>query len=111
MFTLAARLVGLRRYFPSNIALAWLATRAGLKWGMPAMLLVPAYGALGYWLHAQATVGGPGWLSLLALICAISAIKFAVNGPISLLRLAAARAREARLRRQLARQDAELIDA
>lgn len=111
MRALAERIVGIRRYFPSNIALAWLCTRAGLKWGVPAMLLVFVYKALGEWLHAAGQESGQGWMSLLAVICAISAIKFAVNGPVSLVRLLAARMQEARLRRQFVRQDAELIDA
>lgn len=109
MFTLAARIVSVRRYFPSNIALARLRTRAGLKWGVPAMLLAPVYAVLGYWLHAQAQASGQGWLSVFAVVCAMSAIKFAVNGPVSLMRLVAVRIREARLRRAHARQDAELV--
>lgn len=111
MRRLAERIVGIRRYFPSNIALAWLRTRDGLKWGVPAMLLALGYRALAEWLHAEGQASGQGWMSVLALICAISAIKFAVNGPVSLVRLAAARAQEARLRRELAGQDAALIDA
>lgn len=109
MFTLAARIVGIRRYFPSNVLLARLRTRSGLKWGAPAMILAPAYGLLAYWLHAQMQAGGPGWLSLLAVVCAISAVKFAVFGPVSLILLGAARIREARLRRSATRQDATLL--
>lgn len=105
MFALATRLVGLRIYFPSNIAIALLRTRRGLKWGVPAMLLSPAYGALAYWLHAQAEATGIGWLSLLAVVCAISAIKFAAFGPLSLMLLAVARRRD----RRHAARDAELV--
>lgn len=111
MFTLAARIVGIRRYFPSNLLLAWLSSRPGLKWGIPAMLLAPAYAAIGYWLHSHVPAGGPGWLSLLAVICAISAIKFVVFGPVSVMLLGAARIREARRSRSATRQNAELLAA
>lgn len=108
MFTLATRIVGIRRYFPSNVTLAWLRSRTGLKWGVPAMMLALAYLALGYWLQAQSQAGGPGWWSLLAVVCAISAIKFAVFGPVSLVLLAAARIREARARHAVTREEATL---
>lgn len=108
---LAGWIVRIRRYYPSNLALAWLQSRRGLKWGVPAMLIALVYIYLGYWLHTQAQTTGEGWISVFAVVCAISAVKFAVNGPVTLLKLAAARIREARARRAAQREDAELAAA
>ena len=68
----------LRAYAPTNILLRQMRSRDGLKWAIPAALvLVPTY------LFAAATStaviddGGPGWLNLVSLTCIWNAIKFA----------------------------------
>lgn len=69
-----------------------LGTRRGP--GMPTMLLAVPY------LYAAAICttiindGGPGWLYLLVLLFAWTALKFLWIGPVSLGRLVGARARE-----------------
>lgn len=108
MFTLTTMVVGIRRYFPSNIVLARLRTRAGLKWGVPAMMLALPYLLLAVWLHSAGQSADAGWMSVFAVICAMSAIKFLVFGPVSLVLLLAARIREARYRRAAARTHAAL---
>lgn len=81
-------------WLPSNIVLNAIRTRRGLKWGPPAMLLAIPYFALAYWCTVTIDNGGPGWLHLVVLICIWSGFKFVWIGPISLVRLAAARVSE-----------------
>ncbi|GAA2974655.1 hypothetical protein JOD63_000384 [Microbacterium terrae] len=88
----------LRRAMPTNLLIAAIMTRRGLKWGAPAMLLAPVY-----LLGAVVSVGligqgAPKWLYLLAFICLWNAIKFVVVGPVTLIRLAYLRMLEARAR-------------
>lgn len=89
----------LRRYAPTNILIAAIFTRRGLKWGMLAMLVAGAYllgAALSVGLIER---GAPGWFNLLVLLFLWNAIKFVVVGPVSVAWLARARMGEARERR------------
>lgn len=84
----------LRRYMPSNIVLDLLRTRRGLRWGVPAMLLAVPYLIVAYWCTISIGSGGPGWLHLIVLICLWSALKMVLFGPVSVVLLVRARARE-----------------
>ena len=96
----------LRTYMPTNILLDALRTRRGLKWGVPAMLIAAPY-LLGAWLlTVWIADGGPGWLNLLVLLFIWNALKFLVNGPITLIILIWARLAERRDRRLAERQAA-----
>jgi hypothetical protein len=89
-----------RRFMPTNIALDAIHTRRGLKWGVPAMLIAIPY-ALGAALCAGlAEAGGSGWLNVLTVLFVWNALKFVVAGPITLIRLASVRRREARASRR-----------
>ncbi len=62
----------LRAYAPTNIALDYFRSRRGLKWALPAALvLTPAYWGAGYAVTTLIENGGPGWLNLLAALCAL----------------------------------------
>ncbi|MGB4776902.1 sulfate permease [Microbacterium sp.] len=96
----------LRTYMPTNVLLAALRTRRGLKWGVPAMLIAVPY-LLGAWLlTVWIADGGPGWLNLLVLLFIWNALKFLVNGPITLILLIRARVAERRDRRLAERESA-----
>ena len=84
----------LRVWMPTNILLDVLRTRRGLKWGVPAMLLSVVYFTIAYWCTTLIDGGAPGWLHLIVLLCIYNAFKFLIYGPISLVRLIAARRRE-----------------
>ena len=84
----------LRRYMPSNILIDLIRTRRGLKWGVPAMLIAIPYLGIAYLLSTAVQNGGPGWLNLSVLVAIWSALKMLWIGPISLVLLARARARE-----------------
>lgn len=83
-----------QRSMPTNILIRATHTRRGLKWGVPAMLLAVVYiviaAALALWIAG----GAPGWINLLVLVCLWNALKFLVNGPITLVRLARVRGLE-----------------
>ena len=89
----------LRRYMPTNVLLDAIRTRRGLKWGLPAMLLVAPYLYVAGILRVVIEDGGPGWLHLLVLLCVWNAMKFAIMGPVSLVLLLRVRAAEWRDRR------------
>ena len=94
----------LRTYMPTNILLDVLRTRRGLKWGVPAMLIAAPY-LLGAWLlTVWIADGGPGWLNLLVLLFIWNALKFLVNGPITMIVLIRARVAERRDRRLAERE-------
>ena len=94
----------LRTHMPTNILLDALRTRHGLKWGVPAMLIAAPY-LLGAWLlTVWIADGGPGWLNLLVLLFIWNALKFLVNGPITLFVLIRARVAERRDRRRAERE-------
>lgn len=90
-----------QRTMPTNILIRATHTRRGLKWGPPAMLLAVVYiviaAALAQWVAGRA----PGWINLLVLLCLWNALKFTVNGPITVTRLARIRARERRYSEEL----------
>lgn len=92
MLTLAMRAavgwIALTRWFPSNLLIAWLRTRGGLKWG--ALVSLPA--ALGYfaaavWLAWLVHDGAPGWVAVFAMVALVSTVKFALFIPWSLVLL------------------------
>lgn len=94
----------LRTYMPTNILLDALRTRRGLKWGVLAMLIAAPY-LLGAWLlTVWIADGGPGWLNLLVLLFIWNALKFLVNGPITLVMLFRARLAERREHRVAVRE-------
>ncbi|HWV50645.1 MAG TPA: sulfate permease [Microbacterium sp.] len=93
----------LRRYMPTNVVLDLIRTRRGLKYGVPAMLLAAPYLYVAYLLTGLIEGGGPGWLHLLVLVCVWDAMKFVFMGPVSVVLLARARAREWRERRDCRR--------
>lgn len=90
----------LRRFMPTNILLDAIHTRRGLKWGVPAMLLAVPYGLGALLCLGLAEGEAPGWLYLVGLLLAWNALKFVVAGPMTLIRLARVRVREARVRRE-----------
>ncbi|GAA1996366.1 sulfate permease [Microbacterium pumilum] len=91
----------LRRRMPTNILLAAIFTRRGLKWGMLAMLIAVPYMAAALLCAALLGQGAPGWVNILVLLCLWNATKFVVAGPISLARLVRVRLHEERLLRRL----------
>lgn len=98
----------LRRYMPSNILLDLIRTRNGLKWGVPAMLLAAPYLGVAAWCTNLIESGGPGWLHLVVLICIWNAFKMLWIGPVSVVLLVRARAKERQARKRGERQvDAE----
>jgi hypothetical protein len=99
----------LRTYMPTNILLDALRTRRGLKWGVPAMLLAGPYLLSAWLLTAWLANGGPGWLNLLVLLFIWNALKFLVNGPVTLVVLIRARLAERRERRLAERQRRALV--
>jgi hypothetical protein len=85
----------LRVYAPTNIALDYLRSRRGLKWALPAALvLTPAYWGAGYAVTTLIENGGPGWLNPLAALLAWNGLKFALLGFWSPVLLARARVSE-----------------
>lgn len=85
-----------QRTMPTNILIRATHTRGGLKWGVPAMLLAVVYLVLAAALAQWVTSGAPGWINLLVLVCLWNALKFVVNGPITVVRLVRVRAIEKR---------------
>lgn len=104
---LSARGYGWFHYAPTNLLInAIRYNRRGLKWGIPAMLLLG-----GGYIYAAAICttilshGGPGWLNLLVLLFVWNTFKFFWIGPVSLVLLIRSRRREAE-----ERNDARLAD-
>ncbi|MBD7958639.1 sulfate permease [Microbacterium sp. Sa4CUA7] len=87
-----------QRSMPTNILVRATHTRRGLKWGVPAMLLAVVYIVIAAALAQWVADGAPGWINLLVLLCLWNALKFAVNGPATAVRLTRVRARERRYR-------------
>jgi hypothetical protein len=83
---------------PTNILIRATHTRRGLKWGVPAMLLAVVYIVIAAALAQWVAGGAPGWINLLVLVCLWNALKFVINGPVTLVRLVRARAYERRYR-------------
>lgn len=97
-----------QRTMPTNMIIRATHTRRGLKWGVPAMLLAVVYGVLAAALAQWVADGAPGWINLLVLVCLWNALKFVVNGPITLVRLVRVRALERRYRRAGAASNATM---
>ena len=100
LWILSIRIRGfLRRYAPTNILLAAIHTRRGLKWGMLAALLAAPYVFAAVVCVELVEGGAPGWVNLLVLLFLWNALKFVIAGPVSVIRLIHARAVESRARR------------
>lgn len=99
---LSERGYGLFRYAPTNLLLAAIRyRRRGLKWGIPAMLLLGG----GYYFATAICYTiiereGPSPLYLLVLLFGWNALKFFWIGPVSLIVLLTVRAQERRQRRE-----------
>ncbi|WP_174776311.1 MULTISPECIES: sulfate permease [Cryobacterium] len=87
-----------RRFMPTNIALAAIHTRRGLKWGLPATLLAVPYTFAMVLCAGLADNSGAGWLNLFALLFAWNSLKFLVAGPATSITLVRVRGREERCR-------------
>ncbi|MFP5435308.1 MAG: sulfate permease [Alphaproteobacteria bacterium] len=87
-----------QRTMPTNILIRATRTRRGLKWGVPAMILAVVYIVIAAALAQWVASGAPGWINLLVLVCLWNALKFVVNGPITLVQLVRVRALERRYR-------------
>lgn len=85
-----------QRSMPTNLLIRATHTRRGLKWGVPAMLIAVVYIVIAAALAQWVAGGAPGWFNLLVLLCLWNALKFAVNGPITLVRLLRVRRLERR---------------
>ncbi|WP_144588604.1 sulfate permease [Brevibacterium casei] len=97
---LSERGYGLFRYAPTNLLLGAIRyRRRGLKWGIPAMLVL---GGAYYFATAICYTiierEGPGPLYLLVLLFGWNALKFFWIGPVSLTALLTVRAQEQRQR-------------
>ncbi len=88
-----------QRTMPTNILIRATRTRRGLKWGVPAMLLAVGYIVIAAALAQWVAGGASGWINVLVLVCLWNALKFVVNGPVTVVRLLRVRALERRLRR------------
>lgn len=86
----------LRRFMPTNILLAWIFTRRGLKWGILAWPLAAVYILAALLCAGLAEQGAPGGVNLLVLLLLWNAAKFVLAGPVSLIWLIRVRIREAR---------------
>lgn len=87
-----------QRTMPTNILIRATHARRGLKWAVPAMLLAVVYIVIAAALAQWVAGGAPGWINLLVLVCLWNALKFVVNGPITVVRMMRARAIERRHR-------------
>ena len=58
------------RYAPTNLLIAAIRTRRGLRWGFPAMLLAVPYWFVASWCVTTIENGGPRWLNALVLLAA-----------------------------------------
>ncbi|MEI3866403.1 sulfate permease [Microbacterium sp. CCNWLW134] len=85
-----------QRSMPTNILIRATHTRRGLKWGVSAMLLAVVYIVIAAALAQWVAGGAPGWINLLVLLCLWNAVKFAINGPVTLVRLARVQSYERR---------------
>ena len=87
----------LQAFAPTNILLRHLRTRAGLKWAIPAaLLLAPTYLFAAAITTTVIADGGHGWLNLVALTRIWNGFKFGGLGVLSLPMLLARLARSRR---------------
>lgn len=100
IWTASVRVHDVLSYAPTNLLLAAIRTRRGLKWGVPAMLLAVPYGAVASLCGTAVEAGGPGWLNLVLLLAAWNMLKFLIMGPVSVILLIQARLREAACQRR-----------
>ena len=96
-----------RRYLPSNILIAAIRTRRGLKWGVPAMLLAVPYLLIASLCVQAIADNGPGWLHLVVLWSIWNALKMLWIGPVSVVLVIGARLRERAERRRQQRVEVE----
>jgi hypothetical protein len=79
LWTLSAAIRGyLRFYMPTNRAVDWLRSPRGLKWAVPAALVLTA--AYLYGMSVAALVAqrpGLGWMNMLVILFFWNALKFA----------------------------------
>lgn len=105
IFTGIARAaVLMQRYVPSLRLITRIRRRDGLKWGLPAMPIAGLYFLLARLCQELINGGGSWLLSIPMLWCLIIGIAFLTLGPVSVVMLIRARAREAIQRRQEPRQ-------
>ncbi|MFD2674794.1 sulfate permease [Gulosibacter bifidus] len=84
----------MRRLMPTNIVLDKLRSRRGLKWGIPAMLLVVVYFYLAALMSVLVEHDASKWLYPVMVVCVWNGFKFLLYGPVSLVLLARVRAAE-----------------
>ncbi|MBX3088401.1 MAG: sulfate permease [Cryobacterium sp.] len=101
----------MRRFMPTNIAIDATRTRRGLKWGAPLMVLAIPYLYVGSIMTTLIDGGASKWLYLVALVCIWNALKFIINGPITLALLARTRVEEHRAVRYAQRATGPLVEA
>ncbi|MBS1698406.1 MAG: sulfate permease [Actinobacteria bacterium] len=90
------------QYAPTNLLInAIRYRRRGLKWGIPAMIVLGGGYIYGMAIcYTIITREGPGPLNLLILLFFWNALKFLWTGPVSLIDLTRVRAQERRQRRE-----------
>lgn len=73
-----------KAYAPSNIAIALLRTRRGLKWAIPtALVSVPALLWVAHLMTVLVEHGASGWLLVVTLICCVDGCKFSALALLS----------------------------
>lgn len=73
----------IKAYAPSNLAIAYLRTRRGLKWAIPtAVVIVPSLLYVAYLTTLLVDHGATRWLLVLSLVCLVDVCKF---GTLALL--------------------------
>ncbi|GAB2563725.1 sulfate permease [Leucobacter ruminantium] len=112
IFALATRaataLFIVTRYLPGNLLIAWLRSRKGVKFGVPAMLLAFPYWWFGMWIESLIQNGAlPGAFYLIVAACAFTMAKLFLMGPISLVLLIKTRWCEILARRRGSRLEQE----
>lgn len=90
----------MRRCMPTNVILALIRRRQGLKWGVPAMALAVPYLLVAFWCANLTAAGGPGWVNIITLLALWNMLKFIAIGPTSFVLLLRSRRHEARVRQQ-----------
>ena len=99
MFVLASHIVIAvmrfsRRWLPSHRLVAYLRTRRGLRWGLPAAGLGIAYLMAARWLFELVAAGATQWLYLGDLLLLAGAARLIAGGLFAVPRLVVVRCRE-----------------